>query len=61
MIVEAEQAAHDRQGGDWNREVFPLILALREVLADCGVRPDTAAPENDREDATRGLRQVSRA
>jgi phenylpropionate dioxygenase-like ring-hydroxylating dioxygenase large terminal subunit len=31
-IVEAEQAAHDLQGGDWNQEVFPLILSLRELL-----------------------------
>lgn len=37
MIVEAEQRAHDLQGGDWNQEVFPLILSLRELLASRGV------------------------
>ena len=36
MIMEAEQAAHDAQGADWNREIFPAILELRDVLADCG-------------------------
>jgi phenylpropionate dioxygenase-like ring-hydroxylating dioxygenase large terminal subunit len=35
-IVEQEQAAHDRQGADWNQEVFPPILALRAILANCG-------------------------
>ena len=35
-IVEQEQAAHDRQGADWNQEVFPPILALRTLLANCG-------------------------
>lgn len=37
MAVEAEQAAWDAQGGDWNQEIFPLILDLREVLASNGV------------------------
>ena len=32
-IVELEQQAWDAQGGDRNREVFPVIRALREVLA----------------------------
>lgn len=32
-IVELEQRAHDAQGEDRNREVFPVIRALREVLA----------------------------
>jgi phenylpropionate dioxygenase-like ring-hydroxylating dioxygenase large terminal subunit len=36
-IVEMEQAAHDRQGADWNQEVFPVIRELRALLADCGV------------------------
>jgi phenylpropionate dioxygenase-like ring-hydroxylating dioxygenase large terminal subunit len=36
-IVEAEQRAHDAQGGDWNNEVFPALRDLREVLARCGV------------------------
>ena len=35
-IVEQEQAAHDAQGADWNQEVFPPIVALRELLAECG-------------------------
>jgi len=35
-IVEAEQTAHDLQGEDWNQEVFPLILSLREVLMKRG-------------------------
>jgi len=36
-IVEAEQRAWDDQGGDRNKEIFPLIQALREVLAQGGV------------------------
>ncbi|MFF8808262.1 Rieske 2Fe-2S domain-containing protein [Streptomyces omiyaensis] len=32
MAVEAEQRAWDEQGGDWNQEVFPLILDVRKVL-----------------------------
>ena len=32
-IVEMEQAAHDRQGADWNQEVFPPIRDLRRLLA----------------------------
>jgi renierapurpurin 18,18'-hydroxylase len=36
-IVEAEQAAHDAQGTDWNNEVFPAIKDLRAVLGRCGV------------------------
>lgn len=32
MAVEAEQRAWDEQGEDRNREIFPLILDLREVL-----------------------------
>jgi renierapurpurin 18,18'-hydroxylase len=31
-----EQAAHDAQGADWNREVFPPIRALRKLLRECG-------------------------
>ena len=38
-IVEMEQAAHDRQGADWNQEVFPLIRDLRETLAENGRAP----------------------
>ncbi|MFI5754979.1 Rieske 2Fe-2S domain-containing protein [Streptomyces sp. NPDC051569] len=44
MAVEAEQRAWDEQGEDWNQEVFPLILKVREVLRDNGVpiRPESA-------------------
>ena len=37
MAVEAEQRARDEQGEDWNREVFPLILDVRDVLRSNGV------------------------
>lgn len=37
-IVEMEQAAHDRQGEDWNHEVFPVIKELRDLLRQCGAR-----------------------
>ncbi|HTH75884.1 MAG TPA: aromatic ring-hydroxylating dioxygenase subunit alpha [Trinickia sp.] len=37
-IVEREQAAHDMQGADWNHEVFPVILELRDLLRNCGGR-----------------------
>ncbi len=37
-IMEAEQRAHDAQGGDLNQEVFPVIRRLREVLRSSGLR-----------------------
>ena len=37
MAVEAEQRAHDQQRADWNQEVNPVILALRDVLLRNGV------------------------
>jgi len=37
MAVEAEQRAWDEQGEDWNHEVFPLILDVRDVLRTNGV------------------------
>jgi phenylpropionate dioxygenase-like ring-hydroxylating dioxygenase large terminal subunit len=37
MAVEAEQRAWDEQGADWNNEVFPLILDVRNVLRTNGV------------------------
>jgi phenylpropionate dioxygenase-like ring-hydroxylating dioxygenase large terminal subunit len=37
MAVEAEQRAHDLQQGDWNQEINPVILALRDVLVRNGV------------------------
>jgi hypothetical protein len=36
LIVEAEQRAFDQQGADWNQEINPNILALREVLINQG-------------------------
>ncbi|MFF8315235.1 Rieske 2Fe-2S domain-containing protein [Streptomyces lydicus] len=44
MAVEAEQRAWDEQGEDWNHEVFPLILHVRDVLRTNGVpiRPESA-------------------
>jgi hypothetical protein len=38
-IVEREQEAWDRQGGDRNQEVFPPIRDLRALLARCGAAP----------------------
>jgi len=38
-IVEAEQAAHDAQKGNWNQEVFPVIRELGTLLASCGIAP----------------------
>ena len=45
MAVEAEQRAWDEQGEDWNHEVFPLILDVRDVLRNNGVpiRPGLCA------------------
>lgn len=37
-IVEREQEAHDKQGADWNHEVFPVINELRDLLRSCGDR-----------------------
>ncbi len=44
MAVEAEQRAWDEQGEDWNNEVFPLIIDVRNVLRSNGVpiRPRSA-------------------
>lgn len=36
-IVELEQKAFDRQGADWNQEIFPIIQKLRGVLIRQGV------------------------
>jgi phenylpropionate dioxygenase-like ring-hydroxylating dioxygenase large terminal subunit len=38
MAVEAEQRAWDQQRADWNQEINPVILALREMLMRNGVR-----------------------
>lgn len=37
MAVEAEQRAYETQGGDWNQEISPVILDLRELLMKRGV------------------------
>jgi phenylpropionate dioxygenase-like ring-hydroxylating dioxygenase large terminal subunit len=37
MAVEIEQRAHDLQRADWNHEVNPVIIALRDVLVRNGV------------------------
>jgi phenylpropionate dioxygenase-like ring-hydroxylating dioxygenase large terminal subunit len=44
MAVEAEQRAWDEQGEDWNQEVFPLIIAVRDMLRANGapLRPRSA-------------------
>ena len=39
-IVELEQKAYDQQGGDWNQEIFPVILNLRDLLVRGGVPLD---------------------
>lgn len=36
-IVEEEQKAFDRQGADWNQEVFPVIQSLRGLLGREGI------------------------
>ncbi len=38
-VVEMEQAAHDAQGDDWNQEIFPVILKVRDLLIRKGVSP----------------------
>jgi phenylpropionate dioxygenase-like ring-hydroxylating dioxygenase large terminal subunit len=39
MAVEAEQRAYDELGGDRNYEVYPVTLAVRELLATRGLAP----------------------
>ncbi|MBI2970499.1 MAG: aromatic ring-hydroxylating dioxygenase subunit alpha [Gammaproteobacteria bacterium] len=36
-VVELEQAAFDRQGADWNQEIFPVIQRTRELLMRKGI------------------------
>ncbi|MGF6757637.1 Rieske 2Fe-2S domain-containing protein [Paraburkholderia sp. GAS42] len=50
-IVEAEQAAHDKQGADWNHEVFPVINDLRDLLRECGASELTPRGESLRKKA----------
>ncbi|NIN36266.1 MAG: aromatic ring-hydroxylating dioxygenase subunit alpha, partial [Gammaproteobacteria bacterium] len=35
--VEMEQRAFDQQGEDWNQEIFPVILKVRELLRSKGI------------------------
>ncbi|MGB3511252.1 MAG: aromatic ring-hydroxylating dioxygenase subunit alpha, partial [Microcoleaceae cyanobacterium] len=35
--VEMEQKAYNLQGEDWNQEVFPLMLDVRELLYKKGI------------------------
>ncbi|MGI4812388.1 MAG: Rieske 2Fe-2S domain-containing protein [Janthinobacterium lividum] len=44
-IVEREQEAHDRQGDDWNQEVSPAIIQLRQLLASAGLPNRVTAPQ----------------
>jgi phenylpropionate dioxygenase-like ring-hydroxylating dioxygenase large terminal subunit len=37
VALEAEQRAYDLQGGDWNQEILPFILDLRDLLILRGV------------------------
>jgi hypothetical protein len=37
VALEAEQRAYDLQEGDWNQEILPFILDLRELLITQGV------------------------
>ena len=37
MAVEAEQRAYEMQGGDWNQEIFPVIIDRRELRMKHGV------------------------
>ena len=43
-ICELEQQAFDRQGEDQNREIFPAIIQLRQVLTNNGVPIDKQTP-----------------
>ncbi|BAI00879.1 ring-hydroxylating dioxygenase ferredoxin subunit (plasmid) [Acetobacter pasteurianus IFO 3283-22] len=46
-IVELEQRAWKDLGGDHNAEVFPVILALRQLLRARGISPDTGGLNHD--------------
>jgi len=39
-VVEMEQAAFDEQGADWNQEIFPVILSVRDLLKRKGIPLD---------------------
>jgi phenylpropionate dioxygenase-like ring-hydroxylating dioxygenase large terminal subunit len=36
-VVEMEQRAFDQQGEDWNQEIFPVILKVRDLLTRKGI------------------------
>jgi len=36
-VVELEQEAFDSQGADWNQEIFPVILKVRDLLGRKGL------------------------
>ena len=36
-VVEMEQDAFDRQGADWNQEIFPAVQRTRELLRRKGI------------------------
>jgi hypothetical protein len=36
-VVEMEQQAFDKQGADWNQEIFPVILKVRKLLLEKGI------------------------
>src|SRR5262249_19073386 len=67
IAVEPEQREYDAQGGDWNREISPVLIELRQILARCGVpieRPgggsaQTAAADAPGRDPKLGYRTVS--
>ncbi len=61
-IVEAEQAAHDKQGADWNHEVFPVINELRDLLRECGAPELTPRGESHeyKNEAWQPLRRIAR-
>jgi renierapurpurin 18,18'-hydroxylase len=39
-VVEMEQEAFDEQGADWNQEIFPVILSVRDLLKRKGISLD---------------------
>jgi hypothetical protein len=47
-IVEEEQKAFERQGADWNQEVSPAIVALKDLLTERGVPLPEASAGPDR-------------
>jgi phenylpropionate dioxygenase-like ring-hydroxylating dioxygenase large terminal subunit len=48
QAVEAEQRAYDLQQADWNQEINPVILALRDLLIRKGVPLARGVPDEPR-------------